>query len=70
MRVLLLLLMTLSIAACATRRPYVPTQVAPAALGSLDATLVVEQPLDLQWWDQFDDPVLDALVDAVARGQP
>lgn len=57
------LFLTLSIAACATRRPYVPMQLAPAEVGDIDSTFAVEQPRDLQWWLQFDDPVLAALVE-------
>jgi multidrug efflux system outer membrane protein len=49
-------------AACATRRPYTPAQVAPAAMVNADAALVSQQALDLRWWGQFEDPILDALI--------
>ncbi len=63
MRSLSLLFLVLSLAGCATRRPYVQPAVAPAQLHALDSALVVERPLDLRWWRQFEDPVLDSLVE-------
>ncbi len=48
--------------ACGVRRPYVAPNVEPAALGHIDTALVVEQPFDPRWWQQFEDPVLDELV--------
>lgn len=61
-RLVLVSMLVISVAACATRRPYTPAPVAPAALHNADADLVAQQPLDLRWWDQFDDSVLDGLV--------
>jgi multidrug efflux system outer membrane protein len=37
--------------------------VPPVALHSADSTLVVEESFDPRWWQQFEDPVLDQLVD-------
>jgi outer membrane protein, multidrug efflux system len=53
----------LSLVACASLRPYVPPPVNPAAMVNADPSLVDQQPLDLRWWRQFDDPVLDSLID-------
>ena len=58
----LLLVVSLSVAACAARRPYTPPEVAPSTLVNAEPALVVEQSFDPRWWSQFDDPVLDALV--------
>jgi multidrug efflux system outer membrane protein len=58
----LLALLLLPLAGCATRRPYVAQPVAPAAMVNRDAALVNDQPLDLRWWSQFEDPVLDTLI--------
>jgi multidrug efflux system outer membrane protein len=60
-RVLLVAVLALS-AACGVRRPYVAPEVPPAALSHVDTALTVEQPFDVRWWQQFDDPVLDDLV--------
>lgn len=62
-RIIAIVLLTTTLAACATRRPYVAAPVAPVSPMQIGAALVVEQPLDLQWWAQFDDPVLAALVE-------
>lgn len=62
-RKVLLTVLLLPLAACATRRPYVAQPVAPAALVNADPALVNGQPLDLRWWSQFEDPVLDALIE-------
>lgn len=57
---------------CAVRGAYVAPTVEPlnspsltsGTAGSLtDAALVVNQPFDPRWWAQFDDPVLDGLID-------
>ena len=49
-------------AACGVRRPYVAPNVPPAELSHVDTALVVQQPFDPRWWQQFEDPVLDDLV--------
>ncbi|MQA29480.1 MAG: efflux transporter outer membrane subunit [Luteitalea sp.] len=61
-RVVLLALL-LSLSGCASRRPYTPSQVDPASMVNADPALVTEQPLDLRWWGQFEDPVLDSLIE-------
>ena len=61
-RSLTLVIALLFASACASLRPYTPPTVAPAAMVNADSALVSHQPLDLRWWAQFDDPVLDALV--------
>jgi outer membrane protein, multidrug efflux system len=50
------------VSACSLRPPYKPPVLAPAALKSADAGLVVEQRFDPRWWGQFEDPVLDRLM--------
>jgi outer membrane protein, multidrug efflux system len=50
------------VSACASLRPYTPPTVPPAAIANADPALVNTQPLDLRWWMQFDDPVLDSLI--------
>jgi len=62
MRHVAIVVLAISMTACATRRPYVPAQVTPAAMVNADAALVAQEPLDLRWWGQFEDPVLDALI--------
>jgi multidrug efflux system outer membrane protein len=56
-------MLLLTAAGCAARAPYTTPDVAPAALRRTEPALVVEQPFDPRWWAQFEDPVLDALVD-------
>jgi outer membrane protein, multidrug efflux system len=58
---LAILLVALS-TACSVRAPYVAPTVQPAALRHADPALLVEQPFDPRWWQQFEDPVLDELV--------
>jgi multidrug efflux system outer membrane protein len=62
-RALLVLLTLVALAACATRRPYTPSAVEPVAMVNADPALVTHEPLDPRWWSQFEDPVLDALID-------
>ena len=61
-RLILLSFLVVATAACAVRRPYVSPVVEPARLSNVDPALVTELPFDPQWWAQFQDPVLDALV--------
>lgn len=61
-RAVVLLLVSLTAAACATRRPYTAPKVEPAAMLNADAALTTQQALDPRWWGQFDDPVLDGLI--------
>ena len=58
-----LLLMALSLPGCATLRPYTQPTVQPAALVNVDPALQNTQPLDPRWWGQFEDPVLDSLIE-------
>jgi outer membrane protein, multidrug efflux system len=58
----IVLVLTLTVAGCATRRPYTAAKVEPAAMLNADPALVSQQALDPHWWGQFDDPVLDALI--------
>lgn len=62
-RIGLMLVLAAAMAGCATRRPYQPPQVAPAQLANADPQLVSSRPFDARWWNQFEDPVLDALID-------
>lgn len=62
-RTVLFLVLSISLAGCASLRPYSAPPVAPAAIVNADPALVSGQPLDLRWWGQFDDPVLSALID-------
>lgn len=62
-RAAVLALLLLPLAGCASLRPYVPQQVEPAAMVNAAPETVNSQPLDLRWWDQFEDPVLISLVD-------
>jgi multidrug efflux system outer membrane protein len=57
------LVLLLLLAGCASRRPYLPPQIEPAAMVNAASEAVNNQPLDLRWWDQFEDPVLISLVD-------
>ncbi len=61
-RAVVLFLLSVTLAACATRRPYTAPQVEPAAMLNADAALTAQQAMDPRWWAQFDDPVLDALI--------
>src|SRR5918994_5636606 len=62
-RLVLLTVFVAAIAGCAVRRPYTVPKIDPAPMTSADASLVVEQPFDPRWWWQFDDPVLDGLIE-------
>ena len=55
--------------ACASLRPYTPPQWRLLRSSMPIQRCVNTQPLDLRWWTQFDDPVLDSLIDADARRQ-
>jgi len=62
-RIGLLLLLAAALAGCATRRPYQAPQVAPAQLVNADPQLVSSQSFDARWWNQFEDPILESLID-------
>jgi len=59
----LVLLLTVMLAGCASLRPYQPPVVEPAQLANVDPAQFSTQPFDARWWRQFDDPVLDALIE-------
>jgi multidrug efflux system outer membrane protein len=56
------LILLLVLTGCASRRPYVSPQLVPAAMVNADGSLLTDQPLDLRWWGQFEDPILDSLI--------
>lgn len=49
-------------AGCGLRRPYVAPEVAPASIAAADPALFTSDAVEPQWWGQFQDPVLDALI--------
>lgn len=59
----MMLMLAVTLAGCATLRPYQAPTVAPAQLVNADPSLVSSSPLDVQWWHGFEDPVLNALID-------
>lgn len=61
-RMAVVLVAAVTLAGCATMRPYHAPQVAPARLANADPVLVSSGPFDARWWQQFEDPVLDALI--------
>lgn len=63
MRSILPVVLALSLAACAVRPPYRAPALETPALATVATAAVVEQPFELRWWAQFEDPVLDALID-------
>jgi multidrug efflux system outer membrane protein len=48
---------------CAVGPHYKSPQPAAVKYHAADANLVTEEPFDSRWWKQFEDPVLDSLVD-------
>jgi multidrug efflux system outer membrane protein len=61
-RLIVLIPFVVSVAACAVRPPYTAPSVRPSTIRNAQPALVVEQPFDRRWWEQFEDPVLDELV--------
>src|SRR5687768_767352 len=51
------------LAACAVGPDYVPPETAASPFIAAEAAGVAEQPFEAAWWEQFQDPVLDALVE-------
>ena len=47
---------------CAVGPHYRPPQPAAVKYHAADANLETEEPFDARWWKQFEDPVLDSLV--------
>lgn len=48
---------------CAVGPHYKSPQPAAVTYHAADANLETEAPFDARWWEQFEDPVLDSLVD-------
>lgn len=57
------LLAALAIAGCSVGPHYKAPQPAPAQFHSADAQLTATAPFDEKWWKQFDDPVLNDLME-------
>jgi multidrug efflux system outer membrane protein len=53
----------LALAGCSVGPHYKAPQPPPAQFHSADAQLTNNAPFDDRWWKQFDDPVLDSLMD-------
>jgi len=53
----------LSLAGCAIGPDYSAPTTPPATFASADADLLVAQPFEAAWWEQFGDPVLDDLIE-------
>jgi multidrug efflux system outer membrane protein len=60
---MLALLASLFFAGCAVGPHYKAPQPAAAQFHAADPKLLAEAPLDARWWNQFEDPVLDSLMD-------
>src|SRR5713101_814728 len=58
-----LLIMVLLASGCAVGPHYKSPQPAAVKFHAADTNLVTEEPFDARWWKQFEDPVLDSLVD-------
>src|SRR5713101_3731154 len=58
-----LLVMVLLTSGCAVGPHYKSPQPAAVRYHAADAKLITEEPFDSRWWKQFEDPVLDSLVD-------
>ncbi len=48
---------------CAVGPHYKPPKSEGVKYHAADSNLVTEQPFNTRWWNQFEDPVLDSLVD-------
>ena len=51
------------IAGCSVGPHYKAPQPEAAKYHAADPQLVTDAPFDARWWKQFDDPVLDSLMD-------
>ena len=56
-------LLVLSLAGCSVGPRYKAPQPAPAQFHSAEAQLTTTTPFDERWWKQFEDPVLDDLME-------
>jgi len=52
----------LALVGCAVGPHYKSPQPAAVKFRGADPSLLVEAPLDARWWNQFEDPVLDSLM--------
>jgi multidrug efflux system outer membrane protein len=57
----------LGVNGCAVGPHYKAPQPAAVTYHAADPQLVTEGPFDTRWWKQFEDPVLDSLVDQALR---
>jgi multidrug efflux system outer membrane protein len=57
----------LDISGCAVGPHYKAPQPAAVKFHAADANMETEAPFDARWWNQFEDPVLDSLVDRTLR---
>ena len=48
---------------CAVGPHYKSPKPDAVKFHAADANLVTEQPFNTRWWNQFEDPILDSLVD-------
>jgi multidrug efflux system outer membrane protein len=64
MRRVLIALLLLAAAGCSLRAPYKAPETSAAALRSADAETYSSEAYDPAWWTEFEDPVLDELVNA------
>jgi multidrug efflux system outer membrane protein len=48
---------------CAVGPHYKAPQPAPAQFHAADKNLLAQEPPDARWWNQFEDPVLDSLIE-------
>ncbi len=53
----------LLVSGCAVGPHYKPPKPDAVKFHAADANLITEQPFNTRWWNQFEDPVLDSLVD-------
>ncbi|PTU72714.1 efflux transporter outer membrane subunit [Pseudomonas mangrovi] len=62
MKALIPSLLVLALSACAVGPDYQAPRTEPAQLGSIEPALHDSSAYQSEWWQQFDDPVLDQLV--------
>jgi multidrug efflux system outer membrane protein len=55
------------LAACSARAPYAPPVADPVASTGVTSEFFSPQAYDAQWWSQFDDPVLERLLEQALR---
>ncbi len=62
-RIVALLTSSILFAGCSVGPHYKAPQPAAVKFHGADGNLLAEAPLDARWWGQFEDPVLDSLMD-------